>query len=224
MLNAPLVQAALEQNRAAFERYFALLAQENQKTNLTAITNFDEAFVKHFEDSLCAMQFLPNGAKVCDVGSGAGFPGVPLKIARGDVDLTLIDSLNKRVLFLEKLCFDLNVEAKCLHMRAEDAARSPMRESFDVVTARAVAKLNTLCEYCLPLVKVGGKFIAYKTGDEEEIAQSQHAIEVLGGKIATIEKFCLSNGDGRGLVVIEKAKPAPQKYPRGKGKERSSPL
>lgn len=218
------VKDALCQHRAQFERYFELLCEWNEKMNLTAITDLAEAEVKHFEDSLYAMDLIPPHATVCDVGSGAGFPGVPLKIVRQDIDLTLIDSLNKRVTFLTELTKTLGVEAKCLHMRAEEAAAGSLRESFDAVVARAVARLNTLCEYCLPLVKVGGRFIAYKTGDNAETDEAKNAVALLGGKIAKTESFCLSNGDARCLVVIEKLRETPKKYPRGKGKERSRPL
>lgn len=215
---------ALKANASQFETYFRLLTEWNQKINLTAITDRDGVFVKHFEDSLYGAEYIPNGASLCDVGTGAGFPGVPLKIARPDINLTLMDSLNKRVNFLSLLTESLGIQAECLHIRAEDAGKSQLRESFDVVTARAVARLNTLSEYCLPLVKVGGVFLAYKTADESEMEQSERALSLLGGKIKKVDTFSLSNGDGRSIIVIQKVRPTPKAYPRGKGKERSSPL
>ena len=214
----------LDQNKEQFKKYFDLLIDWNEKINLTAITQYDEVMTKHFEDSISGMSLVPQNASLCDVGTGAGFPGVPLKIVRDDIKLTLMDSLNKRVNFLQTVSDSLGLAADCIHTRAEDAGKGKYRESFDVVTARAVARLNTLCEYCLPLVKVGGKFLAYKALVEEELAESQKAIKILGGKVETICKFDLSNGDGRSIVVITKVSPTPNKYPRGKGKERSAPI
>ena len=221
------IQTALnliERNKEKFDAYYKLLAEWNEKINLTAITNYGEVFVKHFEDSIYGTDLIPQNASLCDVGSGAGFPGVPLSIVRNDVCATLLDSLNKRINFLQTVSEALNLNAKCIHMRAEDAGRNELRESFEVVTARAVARLNTLCEYCLPLVKVGGVFLAYKSISDEETAESKNAIKLLGGKIEDIKKFNLSNGDGRSIVVIKKISATPAKYPRGKGKERSLPL
>lgn len=214
----------LDQNKEQFKKYFDLLIDWNEKINLTAITQYDEVMTKHFEDSISGMSLVPQNASLCDVGTGAGFPGVPLKIVRDDIKLTLMDSLNKRVNFLQTVSDSLGLAADCIHTRAEDAGKGKYRESFDVVTARAVARLNTLCEYCLPLVKVGGKFLAYKALVEEELAESQKAIKILGGKVDTICKFDLSNGDSRSIVVITKVSPTPNKYPRGKGKERSAPI
>ena len=207
-----------------FKKYFDLLIEWNEKINLTAITQFDEVMTKHFEDSISGESLVSQGAKLCDVGTGAGFPGVPLKIVRDDVQLTLMDSLNKRINFLQTVSDNLGLDAKCIHTRAEDAGKGAHREQFDVVTARAVARLNTLCEYCLPLVKVGGKFLAYKALVDEELAESQKAIKILGGKVDDIVRFDLSNGDSRSIVVISKIAPTPNKYPRGKGKERSAPI
>jgi len=214
----------IEQNKKSFATYFDLLIEWNEKINLTAITQFDEVTVKHFEDSLSGADLVPQNASLCDVGTGAGFPGIPLKIARPDVSLTLMDSLNKRINFLQTVSDALQLDAKCIHIRAEDAGQGAYRESFDVVTARAVAKLNTLCEYCLPLVKVGGRFLAYKALVEEELAESQNALKILGGKVESVHNFNLSNGDTRCILVIKKIAPTPKKYPRGKGKERSMPL
>lgn len=214
----------LDQNKEQFKKYFDLLIEWNEKINLTAITQYDEVVTKHFEDSVAGQSLVPQNASICDVGTGAGFPGVPLKIVRDDIKLTLMDSLNKRVNFLQTVSDSLGLGADCIHTRAEDAGKGDYREKFDVVTARAVARLNTLCEYCLPLVKVGGKFLAYKALVEEELAESQNAIKILGGKVEQICKFDLSNGDSRSIVVISKVSPTPKKYPRGKGKERSAPI
>ena len=214
----------LNQNKEQFKKYFDLLIEWNEKINLTAITQYDEVMTKHFEDSIAGQSLVPQNASLCDVGTGAGFPGIPLKIVRDDIKLTLMDSLNKRVNFLQTVSDSLELGASCIHSRAEDAGKGIYREKFDVVTARAVARLNTLCEYCLPLVKVGGKFLAYKALVEEELEEGQKAIKVLGGKVEQICKFDLSNGDSRSIVVISKVAPTPNKYPRGKGKERSAPI
>ena len=214
----------LNQNKEQFDKYFNLLVEWNEKINLTAITQYDEVMTKHFEDSIAGNNLVPQNATLCDVGTGAGFPGIPLKIVRDDIKLTLMDSLNKRVNFLQTVSDNLGLGAKCIHSRAEDAGKGIYREKFDVVTARAVARLNTLCEYCLPLVKVGGKFLAYKALVQEELEEGQKAIKILGGKVEQICKFDLSNGDSRSIVVITKVAPTPNKYPRGKGKERSAPI
>lgn len=209
------------------EKYAEILLDWNQKMNLTAVTEPENIVLKHFIDSILGAKHLLQGASLCDVGTGAGFPGLPLKIFRSDLRLTLMDSLNKRVRFLEEVVRGLSIDGvEAIHIRAEDAGKSPIyREKFDVVTARAVAKLNTLCEYALPLVRVGGFFLAYKGSCAEEIALSERAIRVLGGKIAEIEEFNLSDeADKRTLVKIEKISPTPKQYPRGKNKERLDPI
>lgn len=217
-------QNLLQQHKDKFDAYYKLLVEWNEKINLTAITQHDEVFVKHFEDSLYGTNIIPKNAKLCDVGSGAGFPGIPLAVVREDLCVTLVDSLNKRINFLQTVAEQLNLNISCIHTRAEDAGKGKLRESFDVVCARAVARLNTLCEYCLPLVKVGGLFLAYKSAADEEVQESKNAIKLLGGKIDEIKKFKLSNGDLRSIIVIKKIAATPSKYPRGKGKERSLPL
>lgn len=217
-------QKLIEENALKFGIYFDALTEWNEKINLTAITEKEEVFVKHFEDSLYGEQYIARGSSLCDVGTGAGFPGVPLKIARNDIRLTLMDSLNKRITFLLGLTARLGVGAECVHTRAEDAARGKYRESFDVVTARAVARLNTLAEYCLPLVKVGGVFLAYKTADADELKEGARALKILGGQVEKTDVFTLSNGDSRSIIVIRKVSVTPAKYPRGKGKERSAPI
>ena len=217
-------QKLIEENAVKFGIYFDALTEWNEKINLTAITGKEEVFVKHFEDSLYGEQYIARDSSLCDVGTGAGFPGVPLKIARNDIRLTLMDSLNKRITFLRDLTARLGVGAECVHTRAEDAARGKYRESFDVVTARAVARLNTLAEYCLPLVKVGGVFLAYKTADADELKEGARALKILGGQVEKTDVFTLSNGDSRSIIVIRKVSVTPAKYPRGKGKERSAPI
>lgn len=223
-MNSQQVKQILNEKSDVFLKYYSLLVEWNEKMNLTAITDYADAEVKHFEDSLYGLPYVKQGATLCDVGTGAGFPGFPLKMARPDINLTLMDSLNKRIVFLNEVSKQTDTPANCVHIRAEDAGRGEYREKFDVVTARAVAKLNTLCEYCLPLVKKGGVFLAYKADVSEELEQSKNAVKILGGEIAEVNRFCLSNGDARAIVVIKKVSPTPKAYPRGKGKERSKPL
>ena len=204
------------------DKYWDFLVETNKQFNLTAITETESAVNLHFLDSLMALPFI--SGKVCDVGSGAGFPGLVLAAANSELDVTLIDSLNKRVNFLNNAAEVMGLSnVKALHMRAEDAGSGSLRETFDCVTARAVARLDTLAEYCLPLVRVGGKFVAYKT-DREEIAASEKAITILGGKIGEIHDFTLQGGEKRSIVVINKVSPTAKKYPRGQNKPRISPL
>lgn len=210
-----------------FKEFYRLLTEYNEKVNLTRITDEEECRVKHFIDSLAGERYFPQGAKCAEVGSGGGFPSVPLMIVRGDLKFTLIESVAKKCAFLETAvkALDLNAEVVC--MRAEDAARrKEMREAFDVCCARAVARLNTLSEYCIPLVKTGGRFIAYKgSAAQEEILEARHALEVLGAREIAAEKFLLGEEAGeRTIFVAEKVKPTPAAYPRGRGKERSKPL
>lgn len=208
-----------------FEIYFNELISYNAHTNLTAITDKQEVFVKHFFDSCLASPYINQGANVVDIGTGAGFPGVPLKIVRRDLNLHLVDSLNKRINFLNLLKDNLNMDYSTYHSRAEDFCKEN-REKFDVCTSRAVAKLNTLAEYCLPLVKVGGMFIAYKGSNiDEEIMESKKAIDILGGKISEIKTFNLPNNMGiRNLIIIKKIKNTPNKYPRNKNLPKIKPL
>lgn len=208
-----------------FETYFDYLIEYNEKVNLTAITEKEEVYIKHFVDSCLAQEFIKPDSLVLDIGTGAGFPGVPLKIARPDIKLHLVDSLNKRIEFLNQLSTKLNIKYKTYHSRAEDFAKNN-RENFDVCVSRAVAKLNTLLEYCLPLVKVGGLFIAYKASSaDEEIESSKKALNVLGGEIINIKKFILTNNLGeRNLIIIKKIKNTPNKYPRTKNLPKTNPL
>ena len=211
-----------------FEKYSELLVEWNQKMNLTAITEPEEIAIKHFLDSLlllCAFD-IKKGDSVIDVGTGAGFPGVPIKIARPDINLTLLDSLNKRLVFLDNLMKNLNLNANLLHLRAEDGSRKEeLREKFSVATSRAVAALPALLEYCMPYVKVGGVFIAMKGPlIEEEIENSQNAIDTLGGKIEDIKKFVLPDNSTRNILIIKKIKKISSKYPRRGVKISKNPL
>lgn len=212
---------------AQLEQYADFLIEYNQKVNLTAITEPAEIAHKHFVDCLLffkAVQ-LPQGARVIDVGTGAGFPGVVLKIARPDIQLTLLDSLNKRLVFLQQLLQRLGLSAELKHSRAEDGAKPPLRESFDVATARAVAALPVLCEYCLPYVKPGGCFVALKGAlAAEETVAAASAVKLLGGakpEVTTLHTAALGS---RGIVVIGKISPTPAKYPRPAAKIAKQPL
>ena len=212
--------------------YARLLAGWNEKMNLTAIIDPVGIAVKHFADSLLAAPLLPTGVfTLIDVGTGAGFPGVPLALLRPDCRLTLLDSLNKRLIFLETLCRELGLTAELIHARAEEGGRRPtLRERFDVATARAVAALPTLCEYCLPFVKVGGRFLALKGPDaDREQAAAAKAVTVLGGRV-TETRVCQLEAGGdeppaeRRLLRIDKCAPTPPKYPRPSAKMAKQPL
>lgn len=210
-----------------FEQYCDLLLDWNQRMNLTAIKEPDAVAVRHFADSLTLLSCCPvkENASVIDVGTGAGFPGAALAIARPDLKLTLLDSLNKRLIFLNELTARLDIRAETVHARAEEAGRGPLREQFDLATARAVAPLNLLSEYCLPFVKVGGSFAAMKGPDvEEELDGAAKALELLGGKVEKICPFTLSDGSGRTIVLIKKISHTPAKYPRHGAKITKSPL
>lgn len=220
----PLTEAQAGQ----FNTYANLLEEWNRVMNLTAITGPEDTVHRHFIDSLllCRAFALPAGASVIDVGTGAGFPGLPLKLYRPDLRLTLLDSLQKRLNFLEAVCTATGCEAKRIHARAEDAGREPaLRESYDIACARAVAALPVLCEYCLPFVKKGGVFIAMKgPGLEEELAAAQKALRVLGGKLESTHAFTLPDGSERRIAVIRKTKPTPPAYPRPAAKMKKQPL
>lgn len=212
-----------------FQKYFELLAEWNEKMNLTAITDESGVALKHFADSLSLLNFvdIPQNSSLADVGTGAGFPGVVLKIARPDIKLTLIDSLNKRLVFLGEVCAQLGIEAELIHSRAEDGARDEkLRENFDFVASRAVARMNVLSEYCLPYVKVGGAFCAMKGAQaNEEFKESLNAINTLGGKLEKKYFFELpENGGERAIAVVRKVRNTPQKYPRQSGKIKAKAL
>ncbi len=212
---------------AQFEDYAAFLIEWNEKMNLTAITEPRQIAIKHFLDSLLLFSAyeVPQAAKVIDVGTGAGFPGVPLKIARSDIALTLLDSLQKRLCFLHALTSQLGLEVDLVHSRAEDAAKKDLlREKFDVAVSRAVAPLNVLLEYCLPFVKVGGVFVALKgSRAQEEINAAKNALRVLKGEIVKVENFKLE-AEARNIIVIRKAEEVDFLYPRSSAKIKRKPL
>ena len=227
LLSQGLSELGLDVSRAeTLERFSSLLLEKNQVMNLTAITEPDAVAQLHLLDSAALLPFVDlTGKTVVDVGTGAGFPGIPLKIIRPDIGLTLVDSLQKRITFLETVCAQLGVMAKTIHGRAEELGRSDMRESFDIATARAVARLSVLCEYCLPFVKVGGVFVALKGRDcAEEIRLAYTAIKTMGGEILKTVEYSLPSGDGRTAVIIKKVKPTPPAYPRTKAKMEKKPL
>ncbi len=213
-----------------FDRYYELLIEWNRVMNLTGITEYDEVNLKHFTDSLTIVRIkdMENVSTLIDVGTGAGFPGIPIKIAFPYIKVTLLDSLNKRIKFLNQVVEELDLEdVVTLHGRAEDyAKKEEYREQFDLCASRAVANLSTLSEYCLPFIKKGGCFVSYKSADsDEEIQQSEKALDILGGKIEKVDKFVLPGSDmGRALVMIEKVKNTPRKYPRKAGVPSKEPL
>ena len=208
-----------------FEKYYEKLVSYNQKVNLTAITDKAQVFTKHFLDSILPIDAIPVGATVVDVGAGAGFPSLPIKIVRDDIKITMVDSLNKRINFLNELTNELNIESTNIHARAEDFAKLN-REKFDVAVARAVARLNTLLEYLLPLVKVGGMVLAFKGNNfKEELEEAQNALSVLGGEYIRTFQFNLPNEQGeRNIIVIKKIKPTPANFPRDKNLPKLKPL
>ena len=206
-----------------FKKYMDLLLEWNEKINLTAITEPKEVEIKHFEDSLTCLKsgYIKDGDKVVDVGTGAGFPGLPVKIENNNIKLTLMDSLNKRINFLKEVSNQLELDTDCIHIRAEEAGKNKLyREQFDVSVSRAVARLCVLVEYCLPLVKVGGYMLAMKGKDiEEELEQAKPLIKSLGGQVKEVQLHTLSDEEiTHSIVVIEKISNTPGKYPR-KGKK-----
>jgi len=204
-----------------------ILLEFNGVMNLTTVTESGEMWIKHFLDSALGKDFFPASAKCCEIGSGGGFPSIPLKILRDDLSFTLIESTGKKCEYLKEAVKRLHLgRVNVICGRAEELSKTAdLREQFDCVTARAVARLNTLCEYCMPFVRVGGLFIAYKGSDTEEIAEASNAIKTLGGRLKQVVKHTLPGGAGeRNIIVIEKVSLTPAKYPRGNGKERKKPL
>ena len=220
--------ALSERQLEQLEKYAALLLEWNEKINLTAITDEEGIAAKHFLDCLAFLRHaqIKEGARVADVGTGAGFPGIVLKIARPDIELVLIDSLQKRLNFLSEVCRELGIKATLVHARAEDAGHDKaLREVFDFVTARAVANLAVLSEYCLPLVKVGGVFAPMKTAEaESELSAAEKAIAILGGEVREVEHYEIPVAGGRSAVIIDKKSPTPPKYPRQRVKISEKPL
>ena len=211
----------------ALVRYADLLVEKNKVMNLTAITEPADIATLHFLDCAALLTLADfRGKSVADVGTGAGFPGMPLRILEPSIQLTLLDSLNKRIDFLKEVCDDLGFgDVNCVHARAEEFA-AQHRESFDIVTSRAVANLRMLSELCLPLVKVGGIFLSMKSIDSDvELEEAQHAIAILGGRVMNVKDYVIPGTEVRHRVIfIEKAKETPKKYPRAFAKIKKSPL
>lgn len=217
----------LEEQQNQFYQYMQLLIEWNKKMNLTAITEPQEVLTKHFIDSLSIVPYIAEEEKLLDIGTGAGFPGIPLKIVLPKNSFALLDSLNKRILFLQEVIKQLNLEGiEAIHGRAEEFCKGERREGYDIVASRAVAKLNVLLEYMLPFTKVGGRCICMKALDiEEELKEAKKAIEALGGVIEKVEEITLENTDiKRKIVIIKKIKETPKKYPRKAGMPSKEPI
>ena len=215
-----------EKNIENFYKYMNLLLEWNEKMNLTAITDPNEVILKHFVDSLTIAKYIEKGDKIIDVGTGAGFPGIPISILKGE-NIILLDSLNKRITFLEEVINNLGLsKIKAIHARVEEFAKNKKeREMYDIATSRAVAPLNVLLEYLIPLVKVGGKCICMKGSNIEEVDDAKKALNILGGEIEKIEKIILPNTDiVRNIIVIKKVKETPLKYPRKPGTPSKEPI
>lgn len=223
-LNAAGIETSEEQGVKFFD-YFEYLVRYNEKVNLTSITEFDDVVTKHFIDSVLPFLKLeiPEGACFVDVGSGGGFPALPLMIWRNDLKGTLCESVKKKCDYLFKASFLVSANAQIVHKRAEDLGRGKLRETFDFATARAVAALPTLCEYCIPLVKVGGRFIALKSVNED-VSAAENAVKALGGEIESVTDYKLPNSDDRRVVIIKKIAATPKTYPRLANKIKKSPL
>ncbi len=207
-----------------FESYYKLLVEYNKKVNLTAITEKEEVYIKHFIDSGKVVDKL-DSYTLLDVGSGGGFPAIPIKILKDDIKVTMLEATGKKCDFLSYVIKELKLEnIEVINGRAEELAKlEKYREKFDICTARAVARLNVLCEYCMPFVKVGGKFISLKGDAEEELVEAQNAIKILGGIVDNVDNFLLEDAK-RTIIEIKKDLATPPKYPRGQGKERKKPL
>ncbi len=208
-----------------FETYFEMLVEWNERINLTAITEKREVYIKHFLDSLYATKAIDfKDQSICDIGSGAGFPGIPLKILYPELQLTIIDALNKRINFLDLLCDKLEIESNNVHARAEEYIKEK-RESYDVVFARAVARLNILSELCIPYVKCNGYFLALKGNNTEELDEGKKAISILGGTVEDVISYSLPEDMGdRSILKVKKTKNTKHKYPRAFGKIKKLPL
>lgn len=221
-----------------FQKYYEMLIETNKVMNLTAITGKEEVILKHFVDSISIVKVLPDmikyidsddiSIKILDLGTGAGFPGIPLKIVLPAIDIVLMDSLNKRINFLNSVIDELKLSGiNAIHGRAEEMAKNKKyREKFDLCVSRAVANLSTLSEYCLPFVKINGKFISYKASEiEEEVDNAGNALKILGGNLTTVKKIILPESDiERSFVIIDKVKNTPKTYPRKAGTASRNPL
>ncbi|MCR5212925.1 MAG: 16S rRNA (guanine(527)-N(7))-methyltransferase RsmG [Eubacterium sp.] len=225
-MNIPLSDNQISQ----LNTYMNMVIERNKVMNLTAITEPDEFQLKHFADSLSILttDYIKSESNMIDVGTGAGFPSLPIKIARPDIKLTLLDSLNKRIRFLDQVVDELSLkDVETIHARAEEGGRNPkLRDHFDIAVSRAVADLRVLTEYCLPYVKVGGVFISYKSDNiDEELSLSENAISRLGGKLEETISFTLADSDiNRRFVIIRKVKPTPKAFPRKPGSAKKEPL
>ena len=221
-----------DKQKQQFKLYFKMLIEVNEHVNLTRITEEDEVYLKHFYDSITPLftfgAVFKDGATLCDVGAGAGFPSIPLKILKPGLKITIVDSLQKRLNFLKDLISELGLtDVELVHGRAEDVGQNKLyRERFDIVTARAVARMSVLSEYCLPLVKKGGYFVALKGPKaEDELDDGKKALEVLGGKLIKDEELTLPESEEeRTLVLVQKVKSTPKKYPRQAGTPRRKPI
>lgn len=221
-----------DKQKQQFKLYFKMLIEVNEHVNLTRITEEDEVYLKHFYDSITPLftfgAVFKDGATLCDVGTGAGFPSIPLKILKPGLKVTIVDSLQKRLNFLKDLISELGLtDVELVHGRAEDVGQNKLyRERFDIVTARAVARMSVLSEYCLPLVKKGGYFVALKGPKaEDELDDGKKALEVLGGKLIKDEELTLpASEEERTLVLVQKVKSTPKKYPRQAGTPRRKPI
>lgn len=221
----------IELNDAEVEKYFEymnLLVEWNEKINLTAITEKDDIILKHFIDSMTVLKYVQENKTIIDVGTGAGFPGIPIAILKENIDVTLLDSLNKRIIFLDEVVKELNLKnVKTVHGRVEEFGQEDLnRESYDISISRAVANLTTLVEYLLPLIKIGGKCICMKGSDiEEELENAKFAIKELGGQVEKVDKMILPDSDiTRNIIIIKKMKTTPKKYPRKAGTPSKNPL
>ncbi len=219
-----------DQQKTQFERYFELLVEWNQKINLTAITEKEEVYLKHFYDSIAPILqglIANQPIKLLDIGAGAGFPSLPMKILYPQLDVTIIDSLNKRINFLQLLAEELNLEGvHFYHGRAEDFAQDKsFRAQFDIVTARAVARMQVLSELTIPYLNVGGKLLALKASNApEELTEAKNALNLLFSKVEDNISYTLPNGDPRYITIVEKKKETPNKYPRKAGMPNKRPL
>ena len=217
-----------EKQKSDFEIYAGMLVEWNKKMNLTSITQENEIAVKHFIDSISVIKYidLHKEASLIDIGTGAGFPGIPIKIMYPDIKLTLLDSLNKRLIFLNEVCNLINVKADIVHARAEELSQKDnYREKFDYAISRAVANLPSLCEYCMPYVKKGGLFISMKGSEgQKELSCAENAISVLGGKLDKLCQFNLPDESIRSIITISKVSATPSQYPRRGTRISKNPL